>query len=443
MGHSELNYDAIPGDATLIDSDHNLAPLHSEKDIDIVLIPNPSDDADDPLNWSNRRKNLALFCMVVYSYGVGVPGSAIYSIIPEVAEKTGLTTRQVNTSTGYLLLFLGISCFFFQPRALQYGKRNVYLLSMFASSLISIWTPHCKTNAEWIGSKVLQGFLASPVESLCEITVSDISFQHQLARNMSIYAAALAKSNFCAPMIAGFISDGIGWEWVMYLSAIWSAVCFVFLFFFMEETNYERKLNPNKILEKMEIDGLPTVTEILSGDVSVEEKKIETVLSHQTIEDRLQEVNEAFVVESSDAAPQKPLKTYRDKVSFTGRIRSEFVLSHLLMSPIKMVQFPVILWCGFLYGSSLVWFNLMIATEAMILGAPPYSFSSSMCGLAYISAAILTLIFQLTAGYLSDWIKVAIARRRGGLSYAEDRLWVLVIYMVLGLISSIGWGVGA
>lgn len=32
---------------------------------------------------------------------------------------------------------------------------------------------------------------------------------------MAIYALFLAGSNFFAPIIAGFISDGQGWKWVL------------------------------------------------------------------------------------------------------------------------------------------------------------------------------------------------------------------------------------
>jgi len=50
----------------------------------------------------------------------------------------------------------------------------------------------------------------------------------------------LAGSNFFAPIIAGFIADGQGWQWVLYWCAIFCAIGFVFLFFFMKETNYSR-----------------------------------------------------------------------------------------------------------------------------------------------------------------------------------------------------------
>lgn len=37
-----------------------------------------------------------------------------------------------------------------------------------------IWVPYTKTNGQWIASKILQGFFGAPVESLCEISVTDL-----------------------------------------------------------------------------------------------------------------------------------------------------------------------------------------------------------------------------------------------------------------------------
>lgn len=40
---------------------------------------------------------------------------------------------------------------------------------------IAMWVPYTNTNGQWIASKLLQGFFGAPVESLCEISVTDIA----------------------------------------------------------------------------------------------------------------------------------------------------------------------------------------------------------------------------------------------------------------------------
>ena len=78
-----------------------------------------------------------------------------------------------------------------------------------------VWVPYTTTNGQWIASKILQGFFGAPIESLCEISVTDIYFTHERGTYLAIYALFLAGSNFLAPVFAGFINDGQGWRWVL------------------------------------------------------------------------------------------------------------------------------------------------------------------------------------------------------------------------------------
>lgn len=51
----------IPGTVHLVDLDHTLHTQHAEGG-DIVLDPTPSQDPNDPLNWTPRRKTLSSIC---------------------------------------------------------------------------------------------------------------------------------------------------------------------------------------------------------------------------------------------------------------------------------------------------------------------------------------------------------------------------------------------
>lgn len=80
----------VPGTVFLVDVQHISHSKHTD-DGDIVLVPMPTDDPEDPLNWSRRRKLLSVTCMAVYMVMVGLSCSLVYSIIVPVAEDTGLS----------------------------------------------------------------------------------------------------------------------------------------------------------------------------------------------------------------------------------------------------------------------------------------------------------------------------------------------------------------
>jgi hypothetical protein len=59
---------AIPGTVHLVDLDHSLHTRHAGNAGDIVLVPTPSNDPDDPLNWTPRRKLQATICSNLYVF---------------------------------------------------------------------------------------------------------------------------------------------------------------------------------------------------------------------------------------------------------------------------------------------------------------------------------------------------------------------------------------
>lgn len=106
-GHSEVMsaHSLPPGTVHLVDLEGTMAMKHADgKDVnDIVLIPRPSDDPDDPLNWSFRRKLLATSCVVVYTMLLAIPSSAVYSVVTPIRKATGLTLTDLNNGTGIMV----------------------------------------------------------------------------------------------------------------------------------------------------------------------------------------------------------------------------------------------------------------------------------------------------------------------------------------------------
>ncbi|KAF3987433.1 hypothetical protein FT663_04133 [Candidozyma haemuli var. vulneris] len=435
-----IDYSVVPGTGYLIDE--------SKTKKDIILIPTPSDDPNDPLNWSRGRKNLHMFCIVLYTFALGVPGTCIYSILPEISKGTGISLANLNAGTGYAFLFMGLGNIFFQPLALQIGKRPVYLISCLGGGMFNLWQPWVTSNGEWIASKILAGLFTSPIEALPELSISELYFEHERATYMGIYAVSLYASNYIAPLVAGFINqnsadtDVGGWRWVIFWSIIFACTSFVFLFFFMEETTYERKLKVAK-------NASGTLAVVTSGGQWEKTHTVVTVNSGSSSSDREQLTaitnvgNQAELVSVDNALEYSPPKTFIQKLSVTSAIQKKFLMWQFIKTTFLMFRFPIVLWGGFLYGSTLIWYTVLNATEAMVLSAPPYNFSSAMCGLAYISPCIFTVLLYFYAGWVVDWLKVKIARKRGGVSEAEDRLWALILYMILGPSSLILWGVGA
>ncbi|KAG9675500.1 MFS general substrate transporter, partial [Aureobasidium melanogenum] len=430
MAHEVIAEESsIPGTVHLVDLDGTMHEQHARGgQRDIVLVPTPSQDPDDPLNWSPRRKTLSMVCMGVYTLMVGIASAAIYSILEPISEETSLTLNELNNGTGYMFLFFGWGCLVWQPLALQYGKRPVYLFSILATMAIQLWAPYTKSNGQWIANKILQGFFGAPIESLCEISVTDVWFQHERGTYLGLYALLLAGSNYLAPVLAGFIADGQGWKWVLYWCAIFCGIGFVFLFFFMEETNYSRH----------------SITGI-APDIGVQLERTSTALKMNEKDTRPDDGDLASET-GSPATPDKfKRKIYFDKLKLWQKsdLQKDNHIVGMTTRPLIFLTFPVILYAGFSYGSNLIWFNVLNGTASSILGSAPYNFPASMVGLSYVSPLIGVAIGSFYTGVIGDKFVLAMARRNGGVLESEYRLWLFLPSLLLIPGGLILWGVGA
>lgn len=235
---------------------------------------------------------------------------------------------------------------------------------------------------------------------------------------MGIYSFALAGSNYFAPVICGFIAERQGWRWVFYWPAIFNAVTFVFLFFFMEETNYHRTTNG--------VVTVPTSDPAGLSAEHVDQEKASPLTSQSTTSIEVGTVTKSF---------SQKLSVWQPSPSQNMFERAKRSLQYL--------SWPVIAYCGFSYGSYLILFNILNATASIILGGEPYNFPPSMVGLSYLSCVIGVIVGSLTSGRLSDWLTIKLARRNKGVMEAEHRLWPFATCLIMVPGSLILWGVGA
>ena len=173
---------------------------------------------------------------------------------------------------------------------------------------------------------------------------------------MSLCALALIGGSTVGPIIAGFINDALGYQWVFFIPTIFCGAVFVFLFLFMEETNYSRKTNA------------------LVQDVSSSESF--TVESQETLDTKdVTQQNVAADSSQGSATPhQYKAKIFWQKMSLFDRPRTNNLWT-ITKNQVRFVTWPVVLFSGFMYGLNLVWTVVIGYTTSTILSAAPYNFS--------------------------------------------------------------------
>jgi hypothetical protein len=128
----------------------------------------------------------------------------------------------------------------------------------------------------------------------------------------------------------------------------------------MEETNYDRH---SILTDEAELAAAATTNTRGTHD---EETKVH--------DETPTEVEESSV-EQVQSRPQGQTKSFVAKLALIDRPKP---LQHFLygvLRPLKLMRFPIIAYCGFMYGASLIWFNILNATSSIILSGAPYHFA--------------------------------------------------------------------
>lgn len=423
---------AIPGTVHLVDVAGQQASSKSKHGIE--LIPRPSDDPEDPLNWSDARKRLSAAMVVVYTVGVGLPLTLQYSVLSDITRDTGISTASLVQGTGVMFLFLGFGCLFWQPIALTYGRRGVYLISALATVPIMVWTAYSGSEGQWYAHRVLGGFFAAPIEALPEISIPDVFFAHDRGSWMSLYVFALFGSNFLAPLVAGWFAEAYGWKWTFHFGAMVAALTVVILFFGMEETMYFRKT-----FEGLEDE----VPEEVASDNEPKLIRSEAARNEKTGagSDNTSEIDEhQGVVFASRRSYVQRLNPF---ALMSGRPSKKQMFKAMLRPLWIIPLFPNVAWAGFIYGINLSWYNVLNGTASPVLSAPPYNWSTGLVGCIYAGPIIGAAFGSLWAGVVADKLTLWLARRNNGVREPEQRLWPLALTAVLSCVGLIVWGVGA
>ncbi|KAI0155465.1 major facilitator superfamily protein [Pestalotiopsis sp. NC0098] len=417
--------DVTPGTVHLIN-----VPELSASGVAVELVPRPSHDPEDPLNWSPQRKRTLAGMVLCYTMGIGFPLTLQYSVLADITADTGISTAALVQGTGLMFLFLGWGCLFWQPIALAYGRRGVYLISALATVPLMVWTAYTRTEGEWYAHRIIIGFFGACIESLPEVSIPDVFFAHDRGTWMSLYVFTLFGSNFLAPLCAGWFAEAFGWRWTMHFGAIMAAVTFFILFFFMEETIFFRTT-----LEGLEdtTDDTPEVPEKTTGSAKTDgPSSLESPAANLPVD----------AVATANSRPQNllrmtPFRLLPERPSFGS------VLKSMLLPLVIMAQFPTVVWSGFIYGINLSWYNVLNGTISPVLSAEPYGWSTGAVGSMYVGPIVGAAVACVWSGVVADRFTIYLAKKNKGIREPEHRLWPLAISSVLSCVGLIIWGVGA
>ncbi|KAF7356451.1 MFS general substrate transporter [Mycena venus] len=226
----------------------------------LPLIPQPSDDASDPLNFPQWLK-IAVLLQVSFLALLGPLNQAtINPAFVPLAAHFHVSTVVASYQTTIAIAFAGIGSFVWVPLANTYGRRPLLLFTTLIAAASSLGSGKAVTWSQLIATRVLNGLGTSSFFTLGAGMVSDTFFLHERGRAMGVFTVFLTNSAHIAPIPGGFLGQFVSYRWCYYLPAILDLTMFVVMFFCLPETLYLRGSTPvvtdRPILRRMKLWGL-------------------------------------------------------------------------------------------------------------------------------------------------------------------------------------------
>jgi MFS family permease len=345
---------------------------------------------------------------------------------------------KLNIALAIGFLFLAFGCVIWQPTAMKFGRRFVYLICTILAIVADIVGSRGKNIQSFYGVKLLCGLAAAPVDSLVEISVTDVFFQHERASYLGWFVLALYAGSDLGPVACGYIVETLSWRWCYYILIIIFGVLLVVQLFFMEDTSFQRS-QPSE---------------------ASEERILEKIKSHQTIVSAMRDGNTQNELKGGHVFAIPEVEAPSDlsdgsdypwaKRGFWQRrriIETEYRDTRLWLTiayrPFFLISIPAVLWGGIVYGSQMMWLSLMGTTQSQIYSAPPFSFAPQTVGLTNVSALVGSVFGMLFGGYFVDFLTIKLSMRNNGILEPEFRLWAMFVPSVFNAAGLVAYGIGA
>ncbi len=182
MGRDQ-DRDIIPGTEVVFQSGGST----KESSGNLILVPQPLANLDDPLNWSPLWKTTVIFNQVVFVFVSIMTPLAIAPMTPVFMHEFNKTIPQVNLLFGVAAITLGYANFIIVPAANVFGRRPVVIICGLICVLANVWQGLVTSFGSFVGARVISGLGAAANESIMPMVVADVLFLHQRGRSMALY----------------------------------------------------------------------------------------------------------------------------------------------------------------------------------------------------------------------------------------------------------------
>ncbi|KIW28434.1 uncharacterized protein PV07_08100 [Cladophialophora immunda] len=333
-----------------------------------ILVPQPSSDTYDPLNWGSFKKH---FILLVVSMCAFLPEAAsttgAVGVLPQAAIWR-LSENEINHATSGNVFMIGAGGLFAVTLSAYFDRLPVLFWSLFFTLLSIIWCAVATSFDSYMAGRILNGFFAVGGEAGATMWINDMFFFHDKVRKVRIYVCFILNAVFIGPLLSAFMLTTQSWRTTFWRETGEVALCFCLVLLFFDESYYDRRLRP-------------------------------------------------------DQQPQRKTRLHRlvGVQQFQSR-HTRNTLKEAIMRPIKAATKLTVL-ISFLYTfCTFAWFVGISVTRSIFL-TPLYHFGLLQIGYMFFLPILGNTLGYVLGVFLHDWVAKAYIKRHQGRFEPEALLW--------------------
>ncbi|KAF2092454.1 MFS general substrate transporter [Rhizodiscina lignyota] len=344
----------------------------------LPLVPQPSNQPSDPLNWPKLYKYYVLLLLCVLAFSVQFGAGMTPAAFAPIAEDYKVTDQQASYLTTCNSLFGGVTPLLLTPYVNMYGRRPAYLVFTLILIAANIGSGYAATYAGQIVARCFSGVGASVALSIGGATICDMFFQGERGRFIGFYALAITNGPHFGPIAGGYIALNLGWRWIFFIhSIILGMILVVFVLSF-----------PETLFSRLEFSNLEDLS-------------------------------------------------YWNKLAFRGKVLDRQMHMSDFLSNFKMLKYWTVVIPCIYYMTANVYGSILFVLTASSITKQLYHFDTSQTGILLgVPLTIGCLIGEACTGWISDRLINQYARRHDGYRKPEARLHLcfLGLFLPAGLI---------
>jgi DHA1 family multidrug resistance protein-like MFS transporter len=198
-----------------------------------------TDDAENPQNWSSRKKLFVVLQIYLYTLAVYIGSAIITPSQPFIEQIFGVQPEVASMGLSLYVLGYGIGPLILSPLSEipVIGRNPPYIITFGIFIAISAGTAVVDNFPALIVLRFLQGFFGSPCLATGGASLGDIYNLIKLPYALTGWAAFATAGPALGPIISGFSVPAENWHWSLWEILWLASPVFVLMFFCLPETS--------------------------------------------------------------------------------------------------------------------------------------------------------------------------------------------------------------